>query len=1524
MSNSCVWKPSVRDPKTNEVKESVLFNQLLSFTGNNRPMAREYYGIAKHPTFIEEAKKLPTYEEDDYGEITFLSLRKALKIDLGQEKELSILNRGYTTESLLDAVQKVQIFNSQNPYRDKYLAVLTNVQSTNEKKEALVKIVPKTKSAEQMARKTFANLNLNYRIAAILARGGVSFSFSENNIYGLDLQQEFATGLYNLFKITEKDFEDGSDAFYENAAKAMVEVFKDNPLMQRLFNLIDKEDISQHLTQEQINGTIRDTYLTAAQIIKKELKENGLKKLSKNKKVDKFKYMLNRLFEHIKNVIKSFNLKEGVTKDTFKHQFNSAQVVARDLLYEIGSLENTETFTEEDLSTALVETTTYNVDLIKQALSEARKLGDALTNLMGSKYTAQYYKNIEYLESKITGRYNLVENYDALVGLAELSVSLLTDLEQNCLPTLENMDIFNSEDFNSNFQKQAKDLRAIKEKLKYAGTLHEILKKVTVEEGHSIILALDEYGNNTSYNFEKIIESFNNILYNDKTSMVAQCNHLERIFYIEFLKSVHGSEFVETAAHKAVKKWKVDDVVYKKEATVQFFTNLVANLESDISWFSLHVASMTNNPDIIGQMLNKAVRWASEWSDKEVFQVRAKINSLKEEFAKLGYTDGAYFCEVDEKGRYTGNFLTDKDYNKYESDFKEFKDELLDQFISEHPELHSSPYAFRKLSWEVYSAPKIREWRKKHAVYNTEKLRWEPSDYYKSKAYEEKIKGTRIEEKYKEFLSLKEHLDALLPPGSTTVYRMPQIEGRLMNRFRNNTNLDGDIKQSKFTILRRKFKELYSKTAREEDFGSDLTENEYKSNFFKSEESYRNDSIKKIPLFYINKLPNMQDISTDIFGTMTQYASMAYDYAALENIKDAIEIGNQVLLDRKVGEKTEGENISTNNAESSKAYRRIKNFTEQNLYNLNIKQNGPLARVIHRLGTAFSRLAGVMFLGGNVHGGAVNLGTGAIEIAKEAISGQFFSNKDFMKSHKLYFKYMLSECAEAITSTQSPNNWLGLFIQRFDILGKNREDLKNYKTEQSAISRLFFDSMYFPYSSGEHYMQTVPYLAMASNTKVWDKDGKEYSLLDIYKEINLEPSNTSSKYSSKIMVYTKDEKEAQILYEIKEILKYADKDITTVFGLPLKAEHIDYLKKNNLELLDRGVLETDINVQIIENAQFFTTPNFKEELTLLNGMIKSSDTNWNEQQKEYLKKHGYENYTLSELKTLLREEKENLLWNSKKEADFSLKAREVANRMHGVYNNIDKSVFHRNIYGNIFLAMKGWALGYIERRFGESKQSVALQTHTEGSFNTIFKILLDTYQNGFGSLLYLVLPPSKYVKGKMLLDGYSESQAANVRRFQMDMLFILGLKLLMSLTAKPEDWDYDEETNWRIFVGITHYFTSRLFYEQTTFSTFQGITTEGRLLLNPVPVGASAFISLLELVEHAAAVGSNELCKALFGNAIFEEGTEEYKKFYEVKSGKPRLNKKLKNMTPYYKSGKFIEEDPYKLLDNHEYGKMHL
>jgi hypothetical protein len=50
--------------------------------------------------------------------------------------------------------------------------------------------------------------------------------------------------------------------------------------------------------------------------------------------------------------------------------------------------------------------------------------------------------------------------------------------------------------------------------------------------------------------------------------------------------------------------------------------------------------------------------------------------------------------------------------------------------------------------------------------------------------------------------------------------------------------------------------------------------------------NYEEERAQRLPVFGINKMKNMQDLSTDLFHSMLSYAAMATSYQCLDNVVD--------------------------------------------------------------------------------------------------------------------------------------------------------------------------------------------------------------------------------------------------------------------------------------------------------------------------------------------------------------------------------------------------------------------------------------------------------------------------------------------------------------------------------------------------------------------------------------------------------------------------------------------------------------
>jgi hypothetical protein len=163
---------------------------------------------------------------------------------------------------------------------------------------------------------------------------------------------------------------------------------------------------------------------------------------------------------------------------------------------------------------------------------------------------------------------------------------------------------------------------------------------------------------------------------------------------------------------------------------------------------------------------------------------------------------------------------------------------------------------------------------------------------------------------------------------------------------------------------------------------------------------------------------------------------------------------------------------------------------------------------INRFVAWLRRAAGLYFLGGNVAGAVVNLGTAANELFKEAACSQFIDLKDLGVAFKYFIKhspaYMLDYIHEDAKSE------LGLFMEMVDHAGDFKNQMlssRKYHNEFFNKASRFFDvsdHLMLPYKTGDLLIQSLGYLSMFNHTKVYDADGKPTNLLSLFKKYSRE------------------------------------------------------------------------------------------------------------------------------------------------------------------------------------------------------------------------------------------------------------------------------------------------------------------------------------------------------------------------------------------------------------------------------------
>lgn len=1471
MAESCSLKCHVRNPK-GEIVESRLFNDLLHYTSNNRELTKEYYGVGTNQEFLDKVQGEAKFDEN--GQITLQSLRELtdLKTHVEDKALLSMLNKdiGAGTYSYEEAMPKLQYFNRNSQFNDEFLATL---KQTEDGKYRL-HVVKNNRANLNALTRTITDRTLQDRILYYLNRAGVDVEFIEHDEkvggrYSTKNARRTADGLYRLIQVAKGEHIEEDLA--EEAGHFAVGALGNSPLVTRLMNLLTPEVQKKLIGSKEIEGKYLGSqsrrelagYLVG-RAIAGHIDERAPWQSLLHRIVNKIK----RVFAHVTG--------NNILKDAVEIEKIADRIASGFMSPDFGGDVQASLKANESLYSAK---DSFNTRVFKTVANRLFLQAQEMANIDRSLYTK--FNNIA--GQVVAGRGDtqgagILSDYLALEGITE-SVSLLSDLMRGEIPDLlASIDFDNAADFNTNMVRNARALRILRTFTRNAlAIINEINSATTNIQGANKLQGdldrvqiLDSEGQRSTFNLIEITDRLTELL-SGKEGLINQLRNKETQYFTKFCEDIYGSKYVTRSA-RVLFDWKKEHgnslIRFVKEEKIPI-ADLINDMENDISIFDRWLGSMSNNPDVIGQIADKTVKTANKLADDLTNKAWDELRILQEKLKKIGLSDTNIFCEVSARtGELTGNIVSRYVWGDYEADWAEFKKKCIADFKELHPELENSTDFEKTILWESYFRPLERVWKKgdgaspAHAQWSEEEHRYIPSDMYLSQQYIDTIENHPERLKWlKEYMELKKDLDSRLPEGSTNSVRMPQFKGTFANRVRNAALTRSTL--SAFTgSIRTSINETFCKSSEDTDYGSDQTYNSIEEDIFQNKLAFEKEKLNRLPIYGINKLKDMTEISTDLFQSTLAYAGMANTYAALDTVVDTLEVGSEVLNRRRVG----GMNAEIENRQNkSRAYNRYLKCLDKQVYGINTPRVVIGKKlVLNKLAGFLSGLASKVFLGGNVQGGIVNLGTGAIEVFKESVAGEHYSIKDWRKAHKMYWGSLGSNLGSwwVNVGKQMKEDKVSLFIRHFNVLSDSKEKQRNWETNRNRANYFFFnESLFLPYKVGEHYMQSMSYLALANATKVYDTNGNEISLYDAYSIQRLE-DEAGETFQSKTLAlkgtYLKDAESVEKYHMLKDILSKID---TALQG---------------------------------------TSP-FERVIT------------FTQEQLDYIDKMGYYMDDLSALRAFIDTDIYKLTWSNEDESAFMDKAREINNRLHGIYNKQDGVAMQQSIAGNMLLAMKGYALGLAERRFGTNKHSIALGGEVEGSMRTLLKVIMSaaTDRGGFNLTMRAILfPLSKKVKQDMLRAGFSANQYSNMRRNWADGVIIAVLTILQMLTEAPEGDDDDDDN---IITGIAYYFVSRLLREQAAYNTPRGWSDEASTVFNvAAPAGFSVLVQLWSIISGA--VGSQFASKD--DSEYFYQSTK--KGIYKKRDAK--WEKRFWRMFPYLRS-EYVFNHPYDAAASYEYGR---
>ena len=1448
--SKCTILAHVKNSK-GEIVESRLFKDLLHYT-SDRGLAKEYYAVGTNNEFLNRVRDKAEFDEN--GEITFSSLQDLTKMNLDRDKLLNTLNKDIKagTYSYQEAVNRLQSFNRNNTMNKKFMATIKENNSLYE-----LSVVPRTENNENDLYKTIQQRSLQDRIMYHLNKAGVSVKFleegsKEGGRYSTMNAEQTSDGLYQLIQIAKG--KDVTSALAEEAGHFAIGALGEDPLVKRLLGVLTP-DVQKSILGEEYDSKVlgnNSAREVAGTLVGRALRNEVENRTPWQRLANRIASKAKRIFATIKgdDIMRASieardiadKIAEGFMSPNFKGDINNA-------------LNTKETLYNAESST--------NVKTYRAVIARLNKQVAELRNIAKDGFAENFRNILGQVES---GRTTAVRSPGAfsdniaLEGIAE-AVATYVDMigaNKEIDNLMKSIDFDNTANFLSNMSVNGRKLRQVHSFLRNSVALEQLIQDaILIINGKDSITGDTEHINLTTQNGPVTVnlKSMLTDLRNANLQLQGELYTKEFQFFSRFCEDTLGSKYVRTANRVLFSKNNMFKVEIKEGGTVKISDRL-ASLESDIDYFERYLGSMSNNPDIIGQIADKITKRANKAADDLTNQCQDDLKILEERLHKLGLNNTRELFEVSERtNQLTGNIISPVNVGDWESDYQKLKDTELEAFKAAIPNLDAMTEFEKGVQWDMWFRPKAKQWHKLHSTFDSNQGRYVPNNNYHNSKYDSLMnKYTGLQGWYNDFMQLKTDLDERLPEGSTLAVRMPQFKGTLTAKIQNRRLYESKASALRYS-LRSSLLDAFCESSEDRDFGSLNTYNSEEEELFGNAIDYEKEKMHRLPLFGINKLKDMADLSTDLFQSTLAYAGMANSYLAMSQIVDTLEVGSEVLNRRKIGG-IESEQERKRN--KSNAYNRYLKFLDKQVYGIGAKKHkfGPI--VWEKVANSLSGLAGKLFLAGNVPGGIVNTGTGFNEIFKEAATGEYYNLRDWANANKLYFSSFIDNWMDYGQETKS--NRISLFIRHFNALGDNRENQRNWRTTNSRIYNMFGQSLFLPYKAGDHYMQLMSYLALAHSTKLWDEHGNKTDLYHSYEVVDNEDAMGNKG------------------------------------GKTFRQKGIMFKSSNGKKTYD--LIQSIINKINAANSA----------TSLLGGVI-----NLSQEEQDYMAKH---NLSLADTENTLKTLEDNskkFIWTDDDESAFMDKAREINNRLHGIYNSQDSVAFTQQWYGKAVLAMRGWALGMAERRFAANHYSIALGHNVEGSLITMAKVLLNARTDKQGVALTaraLLLPFGKNTAGAMLAAGFSANQFRNLKRNFFDGVFILSLWLLRMAASAPPDDDENDESD--ITTGLLYYFANRLYREQSALNSPFGWYYESNSLLDILPVGFSALADLTKLGYEFGGAQVSDSDDSSFYYQAKKEGRYE--------KGDPKWESHLYRMIPFLKST-YTFEHPYEASKSFEYGK---
>ena len=633
---SCVYKPTII--KNGKEIESRLFNDLLSLTGN-RESTKYLWGLSKIEDFTNSLTGL---EYDENEEITIESYDKALNIKeiiegkttfLTEKRSLGAINNNNEViryQAVEPIIDKVLDFNKTNP------SLVASI--SRDGNSYVINVDAKTFDNMEVPNDLMFSNSLNNQLRGLMRTLGFDVEIKDNltydGIFNPLTGKETAEGLRTVIQIAKGEV--GETAFPEEFSHFMIEGLINEPLVQRVLNSLNNEDVIRSVLGDNFdeyyslyNGDITMLQKEAAgKLLQDNITKQNTSTISQT--------LIGRLWGWIRNKFSKLN-QSSIDKAIDDANKNIERLVPSIIDGSILPLFNKLLLQDSKPLYKVAKDVNKLQEVAEQALKlYAKRLKIVQNRTKSGKYSDKDLHTIKKLqklnEEKKYAKSSLAFLTDSLSEI-ELLQKSINDL------SLENMEEITELTKISNI---SKTLRRIKE---FADAYSPIISTMTTinslrEQGEV------ELSEEDAVSIEQLAMRITTILNN--INNVYKDLRFNTVF--NFLQQYWGEDKIVTLG--------------KNKGNQETLEMILTQAYRDIGGLDRWVSSMSDASDPLLSLIDKVVKVSQSNRDRILEEILFGIRSAHISLIKSGYnTDFMY--EKDENNKPTGRLISDINFAKF-------------------------------------------------------------------------------------------------------------------------------------------------------------------------------------------------------------------------------------------------------------------------------------------------------------------------------------------------------------------------------------------------------------------------------------------------------------------------------------------------------------------------------------------------------------------------------------------------------------------------------------------------------------------------------------------------------------------------------------------------------------------------------------------------------------------------------------------------------------------------------------------